>query len=260
MTVGDLIFEAAIMAGISDPRDGNVAPEIGSYGFRKLNDLVDLLATNRLAIYRSQRVGPFSVTAGMGDITNSAPITIGDGATWDTPRPVWIDYAGVIYTAGSTPRPELKMAVFTTKEWSEKEVKGVTSTLSRALIYDRIYNASGYGNIYLYPVPSESFQVVLYVPVAVPEFADDGSGNPVFSTVIALPPGYRMMLISNLATILCLGLKPIPEDVERVAIRTLADVKSSNVVTFMDALSCEPAVRPIDGNKSGWDWITGEIN
>lgn len=260
MLLSDLIFEANVAAGLIATGD-SLPPEEAAYGWRKLNDLTDLLKTNRLAMYRRQRVGAFLVSAGQGDITASAPITIGLGGDWDTPRPVWIDRAGVIYTAGSTPQPELAMRVLTVKEWAEITVKGITSTLSRALIYDQNYTSGGFGHIYLYPVPSASFRVVLYNPEAVEEFATDANGNPDFTVAIALPPGYRMMLISNLAKILCIGVKTIDADLRDLADNSLAEVKMSNVVQTMDALSCDAASRQGEGNRnSGWDWISGGFN
>jgi len=246
------------MAGNFSPSQG-MPPEEAAYGFRKLADLIDLLKTHRLTLYRRQRCGPFSVTSGQGDITASSPITIGTGATWSTPRPVWIDGAGLIYTAGSVPYPELPMRVMTVKEWRAEQVKGITATLSYALIYDQTFTADGYGHIYLYPVPSASFQVVLYNGIPVAEFPLDANGNPDFTTAIALPPGYRMMLISNLAKIMCLGLQTISADLRETAENSLADVKTSNLVQHMDTLSCDSAVRQ-DGNRSGgWNWITGNI-
>lgn len=260
MDVGDLIRLAAVMTGQIEAGE-NLAPEAARYAWDKLEDLLDLLKTNRLAFFRRQRVGPFAVTSGMGDITATSPILIGSGATWNTPRPVWIDKAGVIYTSGSIPYPELKVHVFTVKEWSEICVKGITSTLSRALIYDQNYTSSGYGHIYLYPVPSASFQVVLYVPVAVDEFAVDANGNPDFTTTIALPPGYRPMLISNLAKILCIGVRAIDADLRDEATRTLESVMMSNVVQTMDALGCDEAtINPGASPSQAWNWITGNIN
>lgn len=257
MTVGDLLFQASVMAGLADPRDGQLAPEDSRYAWDRLQDLIDDMKTERLFMFRRQRVGPFTVSAGQGDITAASPITIGSGGTWNTPRPTWIDAAGVIYTAGGTPRPELKMTVLLMRDWQDVMVKGITSTLSRALIYDQQYTSAGLGHIYLYPVPSESFQVVLYVPIAVDEFPLDANLNPDFSTVIALPPGYRPFLISNLAKVLCLGIFPVSADLREEAARTKTNVLSSNVVQTMDPLRCDPAVRPQDGHGGAWDWISG---
>lgn len=259
MDVNDLITEAATMAGMLDPIDP-LPPEAAAYGFKKLNQMLDEFASERLNIYRQQRVGPFAVTSGQGNITASTPtpITIGAGGTWSTPRPEWIDRAGVIYTAGGTPQPELPMRVFTVKEWSQVVVKGITATLSRALFYDRLFDAGGgFGNIYLYPVPSASFNVVLYVPVSVAEFPNDANGNPDFTTVLALPHGYKSMLVSNLAVIMSIGVKDIGADLRDRADTSKTRVMVSNVVTHMDPLSCDEAVRTGDHRNSGWDWIGG---
>ncbi len=261
MNVGELIFEAAVMSGMTSAID-TLPPEEANYGFSKLNQFVDECAADRLMIFRSQRVGPFNVTSGQGNITANSPITIGSGATWDTPRPPWIDYAGVIYTAGNTPNPELPMHVFTVQEWKRIVVKGITATLSRALMYDHDFTPDGFGKIYLYPVPSASFQTVLYVPVAVSEFPLDANGNPDFNTIVSLPHGYRGMLVSNLAKIMSIGVLPISDDLREEATRTMAIVKASNVETFMDALNCDEATQSRGENNrtSGWDFITGEIN
>lgn len=257
MDLGSLLKSAAILAGQIAPGD-TFWPEEAAYAFEKANDLLDEFATERLQIFREQRVGPFAVVAGQGDATVPSPITIGPGAVWNTPRPEYIDRFGVIYTAGSTPQPELHGHVFTTKEWAGVTVKGVTSTLSRAMFYDRTFDANGYGNVYLYPVPSASFQVVLYVPVAIGQFPNDVNGNPDFTTVISLPPGYRTMLLSNLAVMLSIGVLPVSADLQKRADDSRAKVMAANVVTHMDALVCDGATRNPGGqNSQGWDWIGG---
>ncbi len=249
------------MAGQVAPGD-TFWPEESAYAFEKLNDLLDEFATERLQIFREQRVGPFNVTSGQGDATVPSPITIGPGAVWNTARPEYIDRFGVIYTAGGpTLQPELHGHVFTTKEWAGVTVKGVTSTLSRAMFYDRTYDASGYGNIYLYPVPSAAFQVVLYVPVAITQFPNDVNGNPDYTTAISLPPGYRAMLISNLAVMLSIGVLAVSADLQKRADDSRAKVMAANVVTHMDALVCDGAtLNPSGERANGFDWITGEIS
>lgn len=236
------------MVGYQDPFQ-DLSAEDGAYGLSKLNQFIDMLAADRLAMYRRQRAGPFTVTA---DVSS---YTIGSGGTWNVARPAWIDYAGVIYTAGSEPNPELPIRVLTVKEWSQITVKSITSTLPQAIYYDQTFTSSGYGTIYLYPVPSEASQIVLYLPIAVAEFTD-------LVTTIALPPGYRAMLVSNLAVVLGMGVLDIPVDVQIQANKTLGNVKASNVVQEMDAMSCDAAVR--SGNTGGvgrgiFNWIDGSI-
>ncbi len=255
--LGDLLKEAAILAGQVAPGD-TFWPEEAAYAFNKANDLLDEFATERLQVFQEKRVGPFNVTSGQGDVTALSPITIGPGAMWDTPRPEYIDRFGVIYTAGGPEVPELKGHVFTTKEWAGITVKGTQSTLSRAMFYDRSYGTTGYGNIYLYPVPNASFQVVLYVPVALAQFPLDVNGNPDFTTVISLPPGYRAMLISNLAVMLSIGILPVSADLQRRADDSRSKVMAANVVTHMDALSCDESTRNPSGQTTGdWNWIDG---
>lgn len=252
LTVGDLITEAAVMAGMHDPRDGSLPPEESAYGFNKLNQMVDEFATERLEIYREQRVGPFNIVA------NTQSYRIGSGATWNTARPLWIDRAGVLVDGGATNPVELPVKVLTTKEWSQVTVKSTTSSLPRQLFYDRDFDANSDGLIYLYPIPNVSTpDIVLYVPVAVAEFALDSDNNPIYTTTVVLPPGYRSMLISNLAVIMSLGVITVSDDLRERATTSKAKVAASNVVTHMDALGCDTAVVNSDRRGAPFDWISG---
>ena len=228
------------MIGMNDPFQDLEGQE-SSYGLSKLNQMVDSWATERLAIYRRQRTGPFTVTSAV------ASYTIGSGATWNTPRPIWIDFAGLI--SQTTPETELQMKILTVEEWRRIPAKTTTSSLPRSLFYDRQFNSSGYGSITLYPIPSANSQIVLYDPIAVAEFAS-------LDDVIALPPGYRRALIPNLAVIMGLGAIDIPADVREEAVLSFGNLKASNVVTHMDTLACDPAVRAGDG-RSGFNFLTG---
>ena len=254
MTVGDLIVEASVMAGMHDPRDGSLPPEEQAYGFNKLQQMVDEFAAERLEIYRSQRVGPFNIAS------STQTYTIGSGATWNTPRPLWIDRAGVIVDGGATNPVELSMGVLTTKAWSQITVKNITSSLPRSLFYDRQFTSDGYGLIYVYPICTVSTpDVVLYVPVAVAEFALDSDDNPIYTTVISLPPGYRSMLVSNLAKVMSIGVIPISDDLRERARESKERVNCSNLVTHMDPLSCDIAVRDSDGRAPAFNWLDGGI-
>ena len=237
----DLITEASVMAGITalgQTLDGNSA----NYGFQKINQMVDLWATERLAMFRSERTSEFDLTAGTGSYT------IGAGETWNHARPLWIDGAGIIQNPSATYPVELPLHVYTRNEWRDVFVKTVQSGLPRSLWYDRSYSA---GTIYLHPVPNSSIPtIVLYVPVAVSEFAS-------LNETVSLPPGYRMALISNLAVLLCLGLRPIPEGVGELAVYSFGKLKSVNVVTHMDALECDEAILPYRSGR--WNFYQGDI-
>lgn len=196
-------------------------------------------------MFRRQRTGPFTVTSGISDYS------IGSGGTWDTVRPVWIDAAGMIYTA-SSPNVEIPMRIFTLKEWARVGTKAITSTLPQALLYDPRFNSISLGLITLYPVPSAASQVALYLPIAVTEFS-------ALSDTIAIPPGYRAMYVWNLAKFLCSGIRDVPPDVEDMARTSLASVKAANLAEHMDPLLCDQAV-VARGGQVPFNWLTGNLN
>ncbi len=179
--ITDAYYEATIYAPgeLVDPRHINFAAG-------RLNSMLDAWKAERLTIYRFQRTGPFALVSGQESYT------IGVGAQWDTPRPIWIDHAGLLQTIQSqSPIPEYAMEVYTDAKWWNTITKGLQSTLPTALWYDRTYNASGYGTIYPWPIPTVANYVVLYSPVPVNEFTlpDD------LTNVINFPPAYRDFLM-----------------------------------------------------------------
>lgn len=239
MVVLDLLKEASVMAGTLAIGEELSAAE-QEYALSKLNQMVDMWATDRLAIYRSQRSGPFDLVSG------TASYSIGDGATWNVARPMWIDDAGIVQTT-VTPNVELRMKILTKREWAQIGVKTVQSTLPRSLWYDQTFPD---GTIYLYPVPSYANQVVLYIPIAVAEFAD-------LTTAISLPPGYRIAMISNLAVILGMGIRTPAADVLALAQSSYGGLKGANVVETMDALQCDKGLQT--QTTGTFDWLTGNI-
>jgi hypothetical protein len=239
VTVLDLLTESSIMNG-SLAQGEDLPPAEAAYLFSKLNQMVDMWASDRLAIYRSQRAGPFSLVSG------TQSYAIGAGATWDVARPVWIDDAGIIQTT-VTPNTELPMRILTKREWAQVGVKTIQSTLPRSLWYDQTFPN---GTIYLYPVPSYANQIVLYIPIAVTEFA-------ALTDAISLPPGYRMALVSNLAVLGAMGIRTLGADVEGLAVRSYGNIKAANLVENMDPLECDAGLMP---ERSGvFDWMTGDL-
>lgn len=211
------------------------------YGLSKLNQMLDIWSIDRLAIPVRSRVGPFNLVAG------TQSYTVGTGGAWDTARPMWIDAAGLIdLIIGDD--VELPMRILTLKEWARVPVKTITSELPRSLFFEKTYaGTSPLATVWLYPIPSEANQVILYVPVAVPEFATIG-------LTLALPPGYRMAVISNLAVLLAMGVTEIEPAVAALAAGSYAAIKAGNVVDHMD-----PMVMPDLMQGGGeFNWMTGE--
>lgn len=227
------------MAGILAIGETLGGPE-ADYGLNKLNQMTDMWAADRLTIYRAQRTGPFTLVAGTGSYA------VGDDATWDIARPLWIDGAGVVIDPSIAIPVEIELDVLLNKEWQQVSNKTLQSTLPQRIWYDRTFPN---GTVYVHPIPSTATPTIyLYLPIAVTEFT-------ALSTTISLPPGYRMALISNLAELMCLGLKPCPPDVLKLATLSLGTIKGVNLTEQIDALECDPALRP--NNGAYFDYRTG---
>ncbi len=234
MTVLDLLKISSMMAGtLAQGEELDAAEE--EYALLQLNNMLDLWRVDRLAIPVRSRVGPFNLVAG------TSSYTIGTGLTFDTPKPSWIDGAGLIdlLTGDDV---EIPMNSLTLKEWGRVRVKEIESTLPRSYFYDKS------GVLYFYPVPSEVNQVVLYVPVAVAEFATT-------DLEVALPPGYRLAVASNLAILLAMGNVELTPGVTGIAISSYASIKAGNVEAHMDPLVCDVGVLTPRGGS--WNWLTG---
>ena len=238
MDVTDLVTESAIMAGIAaigETLDGGTA----DYGFKKVNQLISLWANDRLTIYRSQRI------AGLNLVSGTASYTIGSAATWVVARPLWIDGAGVIIDPSATYPVEVPIRVFTKNEWQDVLVKTIRSPLPQGIWYDRTF---ANGTVYVYPVPNSSTpDIVLYIPIAVTVF-------DALTDTISLPPGYELALVSNLAVLMCVGLREVPSDVATLAVKSIGQIKGVNLVDQMDTLKCDKAVL---GRGGAFNFYTG---
>jgi len=239
MTVLEAITDASVMAGIAALGEVLEA-EDSAYGMSRLNDMIDIWSVDRLAIPKRDRVGSFTLTPG------TSSYSVGTGATWDIPRPSWIDAVGLIDILPGDD-VELPMTPLTLKEWSRVRVKAIQSPLPRRYFYDKTYPS---GTIYIYPLPNEANQVVLYVPVAVAEFTS-------LDQTIAVPPGYRMTIISNLAVLLAMGVEEIDPAVAALASGSYAAIKASNVVDHMDPMTCDPGLLTRDGGS--FNFLTGNV-
>lgn len=188
-TLADLIADSYYETGIYSPGE-TVNPKHVTFAGTRLNSMIDSWKAERLTIYREQRTGPFLLVNG------TQTYTIGTGATWDTPRPIWIDFAGLVQTVQGGPViPEYPMTIMTDYEWAKIVTKTLTSSIPTALWYDRTYTSAGYGTIYIWPVPTVANYVALYSPVPVNEFDLAADIN----TAISFPPAYRDFLMYQLA-------------------------------------------------------------
>jgi hypothetical protein len=147
-----------------------------------LNNLIDQFATERLTIY--------TVTRSTWTIVSGTQVyTVGTGGTVNIARPVYVEHVNYQDTS-ATPVLEYQLQPMTDDAWSKLPQRALTSVRPTNWYSDYAHPLA---NLSLWPVPtSATLQGVIYAATAVPEFA-------ALSQSVALPPGYRRMLIKNLA-------------------------------------------------------------
>ncbi len=211
-TVSDIITDALIdLAVLGAGETLSTADADG--GLRALNRLVDQWAAERLAIYAITRT-PWTIVASDGQYT------VGTGGDINVARPVFLDHVHLIDTS-TDPDQETELKPFTDDQWAALGLKALTSPYPSRWYYNPTYPL---GTLDLWPVPTgTTLQGALYAPAAVSEFA-------ALTTTISLPPGWREMLVTNLAIRLApsYGAQPSPL-LLRQAEKSMATVRGANV-------------------------------
>lgn len=156
-------------------------------GLRLLNQIVAQYALQPLTKTAIAREA-FTLVSGQGTPAN--PYTIGIGADFDTTRPIRIWNAALNITSASTPF-EIPIEVYSDQAYEAIALKTQTAPYPTGLYYSPTY-ASGWGSIFLYPVPTETNDLILYLEQALALFAS-------LTTPYDLPPGAAPMLTYKLA-------------------------------------------------------------
>lgn len=238
MTVTQLINASLRALGVLAAGEVAVS-EDSTTALESLNRLIDRLAAERLSIFSITRT-TWNLVSGTRDYT------VGTGGTVNVARPVFIDHVNYINTS-LNPNLELPLQSLTDDGWSEIRLKDLTSIYPISYYYNPTYPL---GTLSLWMVPtSTTLQGALYAPAAVAEVT--------LSTTLSLPPGYRDMLITNLAIQLSSeygsSAAPTPE-LQRQAVESLATVKRANY--RLSDMSIDPALTKTPG-RFGWSILIG---
>jgi len=233
--VRDIVTAALRELGVLASGEVATADEANS-GLEELNRLVDQWAGERLLIYRVTRTTWTLVSA-------TQVYTVGTGGTVNVVRPVYLDHVNFIDTSTS-PDTEYKLTPLTDDAWAAIAQKALTGTLPTNWHYNPTFPT---GTLSLWPVPTSStLQGALYAPQQVSEFAS-------LDEVISLPPGYRRMLVKNLARDLAPSYdRPVHPELKEEAIESKATVKRNN--RRLSDLSFDAAVL---GGSGFFDIYTG---
>lgn len=202
------------------------------------NDWIDEMRLDDLLVYRIVR-SVFNLQA------NVASYTIGPGGTFDTARPVDIDRCGVIPDPASSLPQEIPLGPpLSVQQYAMVPAKSATGPYPTAVYYDPGMT-NGRGTIHVHPVPTSATpDVVLYLPEVIAEFVD-------LDDDLEFPPGYRRMLITNIAIEAApiLGASP-SQELRDAAAGSKAAVQRSNV--RIDELQLAPGT-PGAYRLSGFD-------
>jgi len=178
--VSDLLYAAYREAGIMPRAGTGYSYEEAVDGLLVLNQMIDKWASDQTMVYSISRL-LFSLVANQGSYT------IGAGGDFSVTRPPRIEHAGAVLSLDQT--PEVPMLIYSINQWRSVRGKAITDTLPRGLYYD---SGAPLGTIYVWPVPSSTPQLALYLWQFVTEYEST-------DTQVTLPYGYRAALTYNLA-------------------------------------------------------------
>ena len=138
-------------------------------------------------------------------------------------RPLFIADAGFI-SVGQT--QELPVDPLTDEEYAGITLKSLTNTIVYSIWYETSMNEDGQGIIHTWPVPSAGGTLVLYVPTPLEEITVDSDG---LNSDLVVPPGWRLMLVTNLALLMANYFKIVPsQNLKDLARNSKRNVKRSN--------------------------------
>jgi hypothetical protein len=228
-----LITDALLICGAHAAGEA-VADVDSAQGLRMLNQMLDSWRLESLLVYAIDRQVVNLVAA-------QGTYTIGTGGDFNLTRPVKIERAGFVDNSVS-PALELPMRVLSDNEYQEIVLKGLQSPWAYWLYYDQAYPL---GNVVLWPVPTLTRQVALYLWHPLSQVASTG-------TTVDLPPGYEKAIVWNLA----LDLAPTyGRELSPMVLKTAIDAKAAiKIVNSAPQLLKTDVPRRGRGGSRGGAW------
>lgn len=194
-------------------------------GLEGLNTMLDLFSIDRLLIYEVQQES-FTWPA------NTTSRTIGTGGDFVTTRPDIIEQGSYfVDTNNITYAPEI---THTRATYDRIVDKTVTSSYPDLLFYDP---APTLGVLYVYPVPDQALTFKLNSWKQLQQFIN-------LTDVHIMPPGYKQLLIYNLALHLEAQVGLImPQSAKDIAKLTKADIMRHNNPTIYSSTETQFVMR-----------------
>jgi hypothetical protein len=184
MTVNDLVADALREIGVIDAGEAPVYDDAMT-GFRGLNRLIDGWKAQRFSLHEIVRT-VWTIVA------STASYTVGSGADIDVSRPVLLNRVSYQDTSVS-PYQERTLDMLTDDVYSRIMFKSQESELPRSWYYNPTLTTSGYGTLYLWPIPTATtLEGVMYAPKVIEKFT-------ALSDDVQLAPGYEEYIVKKLA-------------------------------------------------------------
>lgn len=127
-------------------------------------------------------------------ISGQKQYSIGPGGDFDGQRPLYIEDANFLFP--TSPAVRLPIQILEDEGWSKVMVQDIPAAPPWYLYYDRSYNSSGQGQIFIVGQPPSGYQLELYMTQNLSTFASSGD-------TVVWPPGYEYALETNLALCAC---------------------------------------------------------
>lgn len=189
-TARDIIQDALETIRVYNPGESFNPPD-GARGLSVLNDMLDSLSNESLSCFTYLRQG-FPL------VINQSAYTVGPGGDIDGPRPLRVnDAAGSAYILDQN-NNRYPMDVVDQIKWNLRTTAAVNSNLPDTLLYEPNMPL---GTIRVWPTPSEVYNVYFFSYAQLTDFTT-------LDTTVDFPPGYKLMLTTNLAV----ALKPYFKD------------------------------------------------
>lgn len=211
-TALDLITRSMRLAGSIGKGEAPDDDEAAD-GLTALNSMQASLSTNRLTAY-------YVVEETLTLVGSQATYTMGSGGDLNTTRPTRIEDACFI-RYGGTGGYDLQLQMLNFEAYAGIVAKSTSSNLPAYLFVDM---QNPLVRLTFWPIPtSAAAEAHIFSWKQLQQFT-------ALTDVLALPPGYEEMLAFNLA-VRWAGPEfgqPISEDVRKIAVRSLADIKRIN--------------------------------
>lgn len=190
ITVYDVMLQAYRYAGVVHaPMRGLSGPE-QQEGLNMLNAMINAYRADRAWIPTQARY-VFPINANQQSYVIGQD-TSGGIPDWQIDRPEVIQRAGFLYSGQTNPVIEVEFQILNEQQWDALSPKTLVSTVPYMLWYQSWTGAGQNGIVWLWPIPTNSWEIALYLWVNLEEVTGPDQ-------VLQIPPAYNDALSYGLA-------------------------------------------------------------